>query len=164
MVIIRHEFETMVNFETKSHCQYHLPSYERKCQNNMAGVLSEEETAYPSLAHEFPHGFIVCIVLLCVFKFFRYLLWCPLWFPHQTWCLVRLYRQLFVEKFIYAICVCMHIVMDQHQLCCVFVLFVFFLLSVSLDCRDPLPLWNCLTFISRRCWNLPIDIYAFKPA
>ena len=84
MVIIRHNFETMVNFKTKSHSQYHLPSSERKCQNNMAGVFSDEETAYPSLAHEFApsvfrgvsyaHCFIVCVVLLCVFTFFSYVL------------------------------------------------------------------------------------------
>jgi hypothetical protein len=29
MVIIRHNFETMVNFKTKSHSQYHLPSSEK---------------------------------------------------------------------------------------------------------------------------------------
>jgi hypothetical protein len=66
----------------------------RKFCKTLIVVFSEEETAYPSLAHEFApsvfrgvsyaHCFIVCVVLLCVFTFFSYVLWCPLWFPQKN--------------------------------------------------------------------------------
>jgi hypothetical protein len=53
----------------------------------------------------------------------------------------------------------------QIVLCfCFCLVFPRLVVSFSGLSRYPLPLWNCLTLISRRCWNLPIDIYAFKPA
>jgi hypothetical protein len=49
----------------------------------------------------------------------------------------------------------------QIVLCfCFCLVFPRLVVSFSGLSRYPLPLWNCLTLISRRCWNIPIDIYA----
>jgi hypothetical protein len=112
----------------------------------MVGVMKEPGTAYPSRTHAFIAGILVgfvmlifldfCVVLLCVFAF-------PVVMSVTIYawqrCSVRLYLQLFVRGLMsYLLYLYLFGNSDvKHILCCVFALFFFVLLAVSLDC----PFW-----------------------
>ena len=69
MVIIRHHFETMVNFETKYHSQYHFPSSERKCQNNLRVSYQRKKLLTLREHMSSPPVFFVGSVMLMVLFF-----------------------------------------------------------------------------------------------
>jgi hypothetical protein len=90
----------------------------------------------------------VCCTIMCLYVRSS-VLWYPFWFPHKYDVRFVLYLQLFVGgrmSYLRYLCLFPH-TGGQHILRCVFVVFFFILLSVSLNCPLWLPLRYFLTFI-----------------